>query len=83
MDEAAPQPAGTGAGQDALAALRFSRGGAYRAGWDVTHRWRARRPDGLGGGITAPGPGEPRRAAGPGSGPRPVSRGWPPPPAQT
>jgi len=59
MDEAAPQAAGgtTADGQEP-AALRWSCDEAYRIGHDLARGRRAQRRDGLGGGITAGGPGE-------------------------
>ena len=54
--EAAPQTALTGAGTadvQALAALRWGWGEAYRIGWDATRGWCAARRDGKGGDITA------------------------------
>ena len=53
MNEAAPQATGTGADEDALAALRFNWGEAYRIGWDPVREWWAHRRDDLGGDITA------------------------------
>jgi hypothetical protein len=41
---------------DALAALRFGWGEAYRIGWDATRGWWAHRRDDLGGDITATDP---------------------------
>ena len=54
--EAAPQAAGAGAGtagEQALAALRWGWGEAYRIGWDGVRGWWAARRDGKGGDITA------------------------------
>jgi len=55
-DEAAPQAAGASAGtadKEALAALRWGWGEAYRIGWDATRGWWAVRRDGKGRDITA------------------------------
>jgi hypothetical protein len=55
-DEAAPQAAGASAvtaDKEALAALRWGWGEAYRIGWDATRGWWAARRDGKGGDITA------------------------------
>ncbi len=54
--KAAPQAAGASAvaaDEQALAALRWGWGEAYRIGWDATRGWRAARRDGKGGDITA------------------------------
>jgi hypothetical protein len=59
--EAAPQAAGSGsetADEQALAALRWGWGEAYRIGWDATRGWWAARCDGKGGDITADDSGE-------------------------
>jgi hypothetical protein len=59
MDEAAPQAAGGGTGDaddEALAALRFGWGEAYRIGRDPVRGWWAQRRDELGGDITAQDP---------------------------
>jgi len=56
MSEAGSKPALTGADQDALAALRFGWGEAYRIGWDAVRGWWARRRDDIGGDITADDP---------------------------
>ena len=53
MDEAAPPAARAGTDEDALAALRFGWGEAYRIGWDDARGWWAARRDGKGGDITA------------------------------
>jgi hypothetical protein len=53
MSEAAPKAVLTGADQDALAALRFRWGEAYRIGWDPVRGWWARRRDNIGDDITA------------------------------
>ncbi len=42
----------------ALSALRFGWGEAYRIGWDAVRGWWAKRRDGLGGDITADDPDE-------------------------
>lgn len=54
--EAAPQAAGASAvtpDEQALAALRWGWGEAYRIGWDASRGWWAARRDGKGGDITA------------------------------
>lgn len=56
MDEAAPQAAEGAtdtADDDALNALRYGWGEAYRIGWDARRRWWANRRDGKGQDITA------------------------------
>jgi hypothetical protein len=54
MDEVAALAAGTGVpGGDALAALRWGWGEAYRIGWDPVRGWWAARRDGKSGDITA------------------------------
>lgn len=60
MDEAAPPQAAEGKTPDdqSLEALRWNWGEAYRIEWDATREWWARRRDGLGGDISAPGPDE-------------------------
>ena len=56
MDEAAPRAAVVD--QDALKALEFGWGEAYEIGHDEERGHWARRRDGIGGDITAPGPDE-------------------------
>ena len=57
MDEAAPQAAsGKTADEQALAALRWDWGEAYRIGWDAVRGYWAQRRDNLGGDITADDP---------------------------
>lgn len=58
-----------------LAALRWDWGEAYRIGHDDVRGWWARRRDGLGGDITAPGPDELQRALREDYGLKPVPRG--------
>ena len=53
MDKGAPQATGTGADEEALAALRFGWGEAYRIGWDPARGWWATRRDHEGDDITA------------------------------
>jgi hypothetical protein len=58
MSEITPRAAETAAGavdEQALAALRWGWGEAYRIGWDATRGWWAHRRDNLGGDITADG----------------------------
>ena len=55
-EAAAPPAAGDGPGtadEQALAALRWGWGEAYRIGWDSARGWWAARRDGKGGDITA------------------------------
>ena len=56
-NRAALQAAGQGTGTDALDRLRHGWGEAYQIDQD-TQGWRARRRDGIGPDITAPGPDE-------------------------
>jgi hypothetical protein len=53
MDDAAPQAAVAGAGEDALGALVFDWGEAYRIGRDAARGWWASRRDQVGGLLTA------------------------------
>ena len=56
MNEMVPQGASTSAGtpdEQALAALRWGWGEAYRIGRDATRGWWAARRDGKGGDLTA------------------------------
>jgi hypothetical protein len=53
MDKAAPQAATVD--EDALSALEFSWGEAYEIGHDAERGYWARRRDGIGGDLTAPG----------------------------
>jgi hypothetical protein len=56
LPEAAPQAASTGADQDALGALIFNWGEAYRIGWSPELGYWAHRLDNIGGDITAEDP---------------------------
>jgi hypothetical protein len=62
MEKAAPQAAGgalgTTARDEAIGALIFTWGDAYDVGEDAENGWWAMRLDGIGGRITAAGPGE-------------------------
>lgn len=53
MKEQAQQATAGAADQQALAALRFGWGEAYRIGWDPVRGWWARRRDDIGGDITS------------------------------
>lgn len=56
--QASDRPRSTIADKHALDALRWHWGDAYETGLDVEHGWHARRRDGLGGLLAAPGPDE-------------------------
>lgn len=59
MSEGAPQAAlGKTADEQAVKALRWDWGDAYRIGWDAVRGYWAQRRDNLGGDITAGSPDE-------------------------
>jgi hypothetical protein len=76
MSDAVPLTDLTGAGQDALAALRFNWGEAYEISHDDEHGWHARRLDGLGGLISGSDPEGLRAAIWEDYGLKPVPRGF-------